>query len=96
MIKLIITVHIQARRPPTTTTTHTNVFVGLLQFRQNSQTIFDHSAGPLVHFLVLICIATDRRLNGLFNNFTHIVHDKLILQNIEKKYINAPQTSALQ
>lgn len=36
-----------------------NVFVGLLLFGEHSEAIFDHLAGPVVYFIVLVCVATD-------------------------------------
>lgn len=52
----------------------TNVLKRLIQFDQLTETVFNNCVGPLVHFTVLICSATNSCFNTLQN-----VHTKVFL-----------------
>lgn len=49
-------------------------------FGENTKTIFDNSPCPVVDFVVLISVASDGLLDGLFDYLADVVDDKLILK----------------
>lgn len=73
--------HVPAAMLGYTWMTHTYVFVRLLQLRQLSQTWFHHRRCPLIYFVMLISSTTNRIFYGFLDNFTDIVHNKLILKH---------------
>lgn len=55
-----------------------NVLVRFLFLGQHREARLHHLTCPIVHLIVLVAIATDCILDGFLDDFTDIVHHKLI------------------
>jgi len=53
-----------------------NVFEGLLELGKLVEALFHHAGRPLVHLVVLICVAADRTLHSLFDDVRHLINDE--------------------
>jgi len=53
-----------------------NIFEGLLKLGELVEALFYNAGRPLVHLVVLVGVASDRTLYGLFDDVGHLIDDE--------------------
>lgn len=70
---------------------HTNVLEGLLTFAQGAEAVLDHVVGPGVDLGLVVVVAPDHLLDGLLDDWTHLVRIEQALKITTNFYFYTSQ-----